>query len=140
MRVMVLVKSTPSAEAGEMPSQELIEAMTAYNEELMKAGIIQGGDGLRPSSAGVRIHFSGDQRTVVEGPFDQPNQLVAGFWIWEVKDMQEAIEWARRCPNPMEEDSDLEIRPFFEMEDFGDALTPDLRDREEKMRKTLAQQ
>lgn len=140
MRVMVLVKSTPSAEAGEMPSQELIEAMTAYNEELMSAGIIQDGDGLRPSSAGVRIHFSGDQRTVVEGPFDQPNQLVAGFWIWEVKDMQEAIEWARRCPNPMEEDSDLEIRPFFEMEDFGDALTPDLRDREEKMRKTLEQQ
>lgn len=140
MRVMVLVKASPSSEAGEMPSQELIEAMTAYNQELVEAGIMRDGDGLKPSSAGVRIHFSGAERTLTEGPFPQTTELVAGYWIWEVKDMQEAIDWARRCPNPMPDDSDLEIRPFYTMEDFGDAITPEVAEKEAKMRETLERQ
>lgn len=140
MRVMVIVKASPESEAGKIPSQELIEAMTSFNEELVKAGIMKNGDGLKPSSAGVRIRFSGTDRTVTPGPFNAVNELVAGFWIWEVQSMEEAIEWAKRCPNPMESDSDLEIRPFYEAEDFGEEFTPELQAREERMRATLKQQ
>lgn len=134
MRVMVMVKASPESEAGKMPSEEMLEAMTSFNEELVKAGIMRSGDGLKPSSAGVRIHFSGTGRSVIPGPFNGVSDLVAGFWIWEVQSMDEAIEWAKRCPNPMESDSDLEIRPFYEAEDFGEEFTPELRAREERMR------
>lgn len=128
MKVMVFVKATKSSEAGEMPTQELFEAMMAYNEELVKAGIMLGGDGLKPSSAGARIHFSGKNRTVIDGPFAETKELVAGYWLWEVKSMQDAIDWVKRCPNPMLEDSDIEIRPVFEPEDFGEALTPKIKE------------
>lgn len=127
MKVMVFVKATGGSEAGEMPSQELMSRMMAYNEELVKAGIMQGGDGLKPSSAGARVHFSGRGRTVIDGPFAETKELVAGYWLWEVESMEEAIEWVKRCPNPMNEDSDIEIRPLFEAEDFGEALTPELK-------------
>lgn len=128
MKVMVFVKATQGSENGEMPSQELIEAMMAYNEELVKAGIMLGGDGLKPSSAGARVHFSGKNRTVTDGPFAETKELVAGYWLWEVKSMQEAIDWVKRCPNPMTEDSDIEIRPVFAPEDFGEAFTPELKE------------
>lgn len=134
MRVMVMVKATEDSEAGVMPTQELLEAMMAYNEELVKAGIMLAGDGLHPSSKGVRIRFDGKDRTVIDGPFAETKELVAGFWVWEVKSMDEAIAWARRCPNPMPGPSDLEIRPFFEVEDFGEALTPELREQEARLR------
>jgi hypothetical protein len=140
MRVLVFVKATESSEAGEMPSEELIAAMTDYNEQLVKAGIMKGGDGLHPSSRGVRIHFSGSDRTVIDGPFAETKELVAGFWIWEVKSMEEAVEWAKRCPNPMPGPSDLEIRPVFEVEDFGEEFTPELREREERIREQIEQQ
>jgi hypothetical protein len=126
MKVMVFVKATKGSEAGEMPTQELITEMMAFNEQLVKAGIMLGGDGLKPSSEGVRVHFSGKNRSVVDGPFMETKELVAGYWLWEVESMQEAIDWVKRCPNPMYEDSDIEIRPLFEAEDFGDALTPEL--------------
>jgi hypothetical protein len=138
MRVMVIVKATASSEAGIMPSTELLEAMGKYNEELVNAGIMLSGDGLRPSSDAVRVHFSGDSRSVINGPFPETEKLIAGFWIWQVKSMEEAIEWVRRCPNPMMEDSDIDIRPFYEMEDFGDALTPEIAAQEEQLRKKLA--
>ena len=128
MKVMVFVKATRGSEAGEMPGRELLEAMMAYNEELVKAGIMRGGDGLKPSSAGVRVHFSGKNRMVTDGPFAETKELVAGYWQWEVKSMQEAIDWVKRCPNPMNEDSDIEIRPVFEPEDFGEAFTPELQE------------
>jgi hypothetical protein len=128
MKVMVFVKATEGSEAGEMPTQELITEMMAYNEELVKAGIMQGGDGLKPSSAGVRVHFSGQNRTVIDGPFAETKELVAGYWLWDVESMQEAIEWVKRCPNPMYEDSDIEIRPVFQPEDFGDVMTPELKE------------
>lgn len=128
MKVMVFVKATKSSEAGEMPTQELMTQMMAYNDELVKAGIMRGGDGLKPSSEGVRVHFSGKDRTVTDGPFIETKELVAGYWLWEVKSMQEAIDWVKRCPNPMLEDSDIEIRPVFEAEDFGEALTPELEE------------
>jgi hypothetical protein len=128
MKVMVFVKATKGSEAGEMPTQELFEAMMAYNEELVKAGIMLGGDGLKPSSAGVRVRFSGKNRTVIDGPFAETKELVAGYWLWEVKSMQEAINWVKRCPNPMMEDSDIEIRPLYAPEDFGEALTPELKE------------
>jgi len=134
MRVMVMVKATEDSEAGVMPTQELLEAMMAYNEELVKAGIMLAGDGLHPSSKGVRIRFDGKDRTVIDGPFAETKELVAGFWVWEVKSMDEAIAWARRCPNPMPGPSDLEIRPFFEPEDFGEAFTPELREQEARLR------
>jgi hypothetical protein len=127
MRVMVMVKASKESEAGIMPSPELLTAMGQFNEEIAKAGILMAGDGLKPSSQGVRVHFSGTNRTVVDGPFAETKELVAGFWIWEVQSMEEAIAWARRCPNPMPSESDLEIRPIFGMEDFGDALTPEAR-------------
>jgi hypothetical protein len=136
---MVMVKATKDSEAGVMPTQEMFAAMGAYNEELVKAGIMLAGDGLKPSSNGARIHFSGDKRTVIDGPFSETKELVAGYWIWQVKSMDEAIEWAKRCPNPMPGDSDLEIRPFFEAEDFGEAFTPELQAQEESQRARMAQ-
>lgn len=119
MRVMVMVKATKSSEAGEMPSEQLLADMGKFNEELVKAGIMKAGDGLKPSSEGARVHFSGPNRTVTDGPFAETKELIAGYWLWEVKSMQEAIDWVKRCPNPMLEDSDIEIRPFYEMEDFA---------------------
>lgn len=137
MRVMVLVKASAESEAGVMPGTELMAAMGRFNEELVKAGVLLAGEGLHPSSRGVRVRFSGASRTLVEGPFGQTDELVAGFWIWQVRSLDEAIEWARRCPNPMPGDSDLEIRPIFEAEDFGDALTPQLREQEEHLRQQV---
>ena len=121
MRVMVMVKATEDSEAGVMPSEELLTEMGKFNEELTKAGVMLAGDGLHPSSKGARVRFSGTDRKVVDGPFAETKELVAGYWLWEVKSMDEAIEWAKRCPNPMQEDSDLEIRPLFEAEDFEQA-------------------
>jgi len=134
MRVMVLVKATEDSEAGLMPSTELLDAMMKYNEELVQAGIMKGGDGLKPSSAGKRIAFDGPDRTVIDGPFAETSELVAGYWLWEVKDMDEAIAWAKRCPNPMPGPSELEIRPFYEMTDFGPELTPEIAEREARLR------
>lgn len=138
MRVMVIVKATASSEAGIMPSTELLEAMGKYNEELVNAGIMQAGEGLHPSSKAVRVHFSGKDRTVTDGPFTETKELIAGFWLWQVKSMQEAIDWVKRCPNPMIEDSDIDIRPLFEMEDFGEEFTEELRDQEDKLRAQIA--
>jgi hypothetical protein len=130
---MVLVKASKASEAGEMPSQEVLSAMTAFNEELSKAGVLLAGEGLHPSSKGARVHFSGKDRSVTDGPFAETEQLIAGYWLWQVASLQEAIEWVRRCPNPHEEDSMIEIRPVFEAEDFGAALTPELRAREARL-------
>lgn len=137
MRVMVMVKATAESEAGQMPGTELIEAMGRYNEELVKAGIMLGGDGLKPSLKGVRVKFSGKDRTVVDGPFAETKELIAGYWIWQVQSMEEAIEWVRRCPNPMPSDSEIEIRPFFEAADFGEAFTPELQEHEERLRQQI---
>ncbi len=134
MRVMVLVKATADSEAGVMPTTELMTAMMAFNEELVKAGVMQAGEGLKPSSAGRRIRFDGASRTVVDGPFGATSELVAGFWIWEVKDMADAIAWAKRCPNPMPGPSELEIRPIYGMEDFGDVVTPEIAAQEQRLR------
>jgi len=128
MRFMVMVKATKDSEAGVMPTQELLEAMGKYNEQLAKAGIMLAGDGLHPSSKGARVKFSGKNRTVVDGPFAETKELVAGFWIWQVKSKQEAIEWVRRCPNPMPGDSEIEIRQLYEPEDFGAEFTPDMQE------------
>jgi hypothetical protein len=127
MRVIVFVKATSESEAGVMPSSEMLEAMGRYNEELVAAGIMKGGDGLTPSSKGKRVAFEGARRTVIDGPFAETKELVAGFWLWEVRDMDEAVEWVKRCPNPMKEASEIEIRPCFELDDFGEAMTPDIR-------------
>jgi hypothetical protein len=134
MRVMVLVKATVDSEAGNMPSTELLEAMGKFNEELVNAGIMLAGEGLHPSSKGKRIAFDGPARTVIDGPFAATDELVAGFWLWQVKDMAEAVEWAKRCPNPMPGPSELELRPIFEAEDFAEALTPELAEQEERLR------
>ncbi|WP_175808740.1 YciI family protein [Burkholderia cenocepacia] len=134
MRVMVIVKATADSESGQMPDTELMAEMGRFNEELVKAGILLAADGLRPSSHGKRVHFSGKNRSVIDGPFAETKELVAGYWLWQVKSMEEAVEWVRRCPNPMPGDSDIEIRPLFEMEDFGDAFTPELREQEARMR------
>ncbi len=134
MRVMVLVKATKDSEAGIMPSTEMFEAMTAFNEALVNAGVMVTGEGLHPTSRGVRVRFDGTERTVTEGPFGATDELVAGYWIWNVASMADAIEWAKRCPNPMPGASDLEIRPIYEAADFGDALTPELYEREERLR------
>jgi hypothetical protein len=139
MKFMVLVKATPESEAGEMPSEELMAAMGAYNEELVKAGIMKTGEGLHPSSKGARVQFSGDKRTVVDGPFSETKELVAGFWLWECASLQEAIEWVKRCPNPMLSDSEIEIRQVFTAEDFGEAFTPELREQEERLREQIGQ-
>ncbi len=134
MRVMVLVKATSDSEAGIMPSTELLEAMGNFNEALFKAGLLLEGDGLKPSSEGKRVAFDGSSRTVIDGPFAEIGELVAGYWLWQVKDMEEAVEWVKRCPNPMPGPSEIEIRPVYEMEDFGEAMTPELKEREERMR------
>jgi len=131
---MVLVKATERSEAGEMPSQELLEQMTAFNEELVKAGVMLAGDGLHPSSKGVRVVFSGSERKVIDGPFAETKELLAGYWVWQVKTIEEAIEWVKRIPNPEGEESVIEIRPVFEAADFGDALTPELREKERQLR------
>jgi hypothetical protein len=127
MRVMVMVKASKESEAGLMPDPKLLADMGKFNEELVKAGVILAGEGLKASSAGARVKFSGSSRTVIDGPFAETKELVAGFWLWQVRSMDEAIEWVRRCPNPHPGDSEIEIRPVFEMEDFGDALTPEIR-------------
>ena len=134
MRVMVIIKATRESEAGQMPSTELLAAMGNFNEELVKAGVILAGDGLHPSSKGKRVHFSGSKRTVIDGPFAETKELVAGFWLWQVKSMEDAVEWVKRCPNPMEGESDIEIRPLFEFEDFGAELTPEIRAQDERLR------
>jgi hypothetical protein len=128
MKVMVFVKATKDSEAGVMPTEQLLTDMMAFNEQLVKAGIMLGGDGLHPSTKGVRVHFSGKDRTVIDGPFAETKELVAGYWLWQVESMQEAIDWVKRCPNPMYEDSDIEIRPLFEPEDFGEVFTPKLQE------------
>ena len=137
MRFMVMVKATADSEAGAMPSSEMLEAMGNYNEELVKAGIILAGDGLHPSSKGARVRFDGASRTVIDGPFAETKELVAGFWIWQVSSLEEAIEWVKRCPNPMPGPSEIEIRQIFSSEDFGDLLTPELREQEDRLREQL---
>lgn len=134
MRVMVIVKATSQSEAGKMPSTGLLAAMGNFNEELVKAGVMLAGEGLHPSAKGKRVRFSGSQRTVIDGPFTETEELVAGFWLWQVKSMEEAVEWVRRCPNPMEGDSEIEIRPVFEADDFGAEFTPELRAQEDRLR------
>jgi len=134
MRVMVIVKASKDTEAGVMPSEQLLKEMGNYNEQLVQAGIMLAGEGLHPTSKGVRIKFSGSNRTVIDGPFAETKELIAGYWLWRVKSMQEAIEWAKRCPNPTGEESILEIRPIFEAEDFGEEFTPELRAQEERLR------
>jgi hypothetical protein len=133
MKVMVLVKATQDSETGAMPSEQLLTKMGQYNEELVKAGIMLAGEGLHPSSKGARVRFSGTNRTVTDGPFAETKELVAGYWLWQVNSMEEAIEWVKRCPNPMPGDSEIEIRPVFAPEDFGEEFTPALREQEERI-------
>jgi hypothetical protein len=140
MRVMVLVKATKESEAGVMPSAELLGAMGKFNEELANAGVLLAGEGLQPSAKGKRVAFDGPSRTVIDGPFAETPELVAGFWLWEVKDMAEAVEWVKRCPNPMPGPSEIEIRPVFEAADFGDALTPEVAELEDRTREKTAGQ
>jgi hypothetical protein len=141
MRVMVIVKATKNSEAGVMPSEKLLAEMGKFNEELVRAGVMLAGDGLHPSSKGKRVRFSGGKKTVIDGPFAETKELIAGFWIWQVKSLAEALEWARRCPDPMPgEESELEIRPVFEAEDFGDEFTPELRAQEERLRAEVERQ
>ena len=139
MKFMVIVKASPESEAGKMPSEKLLTEMGKFNEELVKAGVLLAAEGLHPSSTGVRVHFSGAKRTVVDGPYAETKELIAGFWLLQVKSKEEAIEWIKRCPNPMESDSDIEIRQVFEAEDFGAEFTPELRAQEERIRAQLAQ-
>jgi hypothetical protein len=133
MKVMVIVKATKDSEAGVMPSQELLTAMGNFNEELSQAGILLAGEGLHPSSKAARVRFSGKNRTLIDGPFAETKELIAGYWLWKVNSMEEAIEWVKRCPNPHEEECEIEICPVFEAEDFGDAFTPELREQEERI-------
>jgi hypothetical protein len=134
MRVMVMVKATADTEAGKMPSEQLLSEMTSFNEELVKAGMMLAGEGLQPSSRGKRVRFAGTRRSVVDGPFAETKELIAGYWIWQVKSIEEAVEWVRRCPNPTGDLGEIEIRPVFEAEDFGAELTPELREREARLR------
>ena len=134
MRFMILVKADKNSEAGAMPDERLLTEMTEFNEELVRAGIMLAGEGLHPSSKGARVRFSGANRTVIDGPFAETKELIAGFWLWKVKSKEEAIEWVKRCPNPMQGESEIEIRQVFEADDFGTALTPELREKEERMR------
>jgi hypothetical protein len=134
MRVMVIVKASKESEAGEMPSEKLLTDMGKFNEQLVNAGIMQAGEGLHPSSKGARVRFSGDKRTVIDGPFAETKELIAGYWMWKVKSLQEAIDWVKRCPNPMMSDSEIEIRPVFEAEDFGAEFTPVLQEQEDRIR------
>ena len=141
MRVMVIVKATKNSEAGTMPSEKLLTEMGKFNEELVKAGVMLAGDGLHPSKRGKRLRFAGGRKTVIDGPFAETKELIAGYWIWQVKSIEEAVEWARRCPDPMPgEDAELEIRPVFEAEDFGAEFTPELRQNEEKLRAEIERQ
>ena len=137
MRFMIMVKATKDSEAGKMPDATLLAEMGKFNEELAKAGVMLAGEGLHPSSKGARVRFSGVKRTVIDGPFTETKELVAGFWLWQVKSKEEAIEWVKRCPNPMPGESEIEIRQIFEAEDFGAALTPELREQEERLRAKL---
>ena len=139
MRFMVIVKANKESEAGILPSQELLEKMGKYNEELVKAGVMLAGEGLQSSSKGARVNFSGDKRTVTDGPFAETKELIAGFWMWKVKSKEEAIEWVKRCPNPTGTDGEIEIRQLFEMEDFGTELTPELREREAQLRAKISE-
>lgn len=138
MKFMIIVKASPESEAGQMPSEKLLTEMGKYNEELVKAGVLLAGEGLHPTSKGSRVRFSGSKRTVIDGPFSETKELIAGFWLFQVKSKEEAIEWVKRCPNPMESDSEIEIRQVFEAEDFGEAFTPELREQEEKWRANAA--
>lgn len=141
MRFMIFVKASKDSEAGKLPSRELLEAMGKYNEELANAGILLGGEGLQPSSRGARVRFSGDRRTVIDGPFAETGELIAGYWLWQVKSREEAIEWVKRCPNPMPgTEAEIEIRQVFESEDFGAEFTPELREREQRLRDQAAGQ
>jgi len=137
---MVIVKATKNSEAGVMPSEKLLTEMGQFNEQLVKAGVMLAGDGLHPSAKGKRVRFSRKQRTVIDGPFTETRELIAGFWIWKVKSMEEALEWARRCPNPDEEEGELEIRPIFEADEFGKEFTPELRAQEERLRAEIERQ
>lgn len=137
MRCMVMIKATADSEAGVMPGEELLAAMGRFNEELVKAGVMLAGEGLQPSAKGVRVRFSGSQRHVVDGPFAETKELIAGFWLWQVKSMDEAVAWVKRCPNPMPGESVIEIRQVFEAEDFGDAFTPELREQEARLREHM---
>jgi hypothetical protein len=134
MRVMVIVKASKDSEAGVMPKQKLLEDMGKFNEELVKAGVMLAGDGLQPSSKGKRVRFSGDKRAVIDGPFVETKELIAGYWIWQVRSMEEAVEWLKRCPNPHESECEVEIRPVFEPEDFGAELTPEMKERGQRLR------
>src|SRR5688500_11376483 len=138
MRFMVLVKADKNSEAGELPDKKILAEMGKYNEELAKAGVLLAGEGLHPSSKGARVKFSGDRRTVVDGPFPETKELIAGFWMFQVKSKEEAIEWVKRCPNPMEGESEIEIRQVFEANDFGEAMTPELREAERRMAEQIA--
>lgn len=138
MRVLVMVKATADSETGMLPSTEMLEAMGKYNEQLVDAGIMLAGEGLHPSMKGKRIAFDGPNRTVIDGPFAQTRELVAGFWLWQVKDMAEAVAWVKRCPNPMPGPSEIEIRPIFEAADFGDAMTPEITEQEDRIRDKMA--
>jgi hypothetical protein len=140
MRFMVMVKATKESEAGVLPNRHLLEEMGKFNEELVKAGIMLAGEGLQPSSQGARVRFSGSKRTVIDGPFTETKELVAGFWLWQVKSLAEAIEWVKRCPNPFDTDSEIEIRQVFEAQDFGAEFTPELREQEERLRKEIEKQ
>jgi len=140
MRVMVMVKATKAYEAGVMPDEKMLTEMGNYNEELVKAGIMVAGEGLHPSSKGKRVRFSGPRRTVIDGPFAETKELVAGYWLWNVRSMDEAVEWLKRCPNPHNEESDVEIRPLFEADDFGAEFTPELREQEQRIRDEAARQ
>jgi hypothetical protein len=139
MRVMVMVKATRESEAGTMPSQQMLTDMMKFNEELVNAGVMLAGEGLHPSSKAKRVHFSGAKRTVTDGPFAETKELIAGYWIWKVNSMEEAVEWVKKCPNPMNGDSDIDIRQIFEAEDFGDEFTPELRKQEERIRAKIEQ-
>lgn len=138
MKFMIMVKATPDSEAGVMPSEKLLAEMGKFNEELVKAGVMLAGEGLHPSSKGARVRFSGAKRSVIDGPFAETKELVAGFWIWQVKSKEEAIEWVKRCPNPMPGESEIEIRQVFEAEDFGAEFTPELREQEKRLRSQIA--
>ena len=138
MRVLVMVKASKESEAGQLPSEKLLTDMTKFNEELVRAGIMLAGEGLKPSSAGKRVLFSGRDRRVTDGPFTETKELVAGYWLWQVKSMDEALEWVKKCPNPMESDSIIEIRPLYETADFGDAFTPEMREKEAQLRSEAA--
>ena len=138
MRVMVIVKATKDSEAGQMPTEQMFSEMLAYNDQLVKAGIMLAGDGLHPSSKGKRVRFDGPKRTVIDGPFAETKELIAGYWLWQVRSMDEAIEWVKRCPNPMPGESEIEVRQLFDADDFGAELTPELRAKEERLRKEAA--